>query len=769
MGRSFDFVESTLFRTCLKQTVGCKTSVDEEGPLTSDVPLPRCAECGNIIHAPFAQCPVCLVKLALDVNRTRATRPSPVNALPAREVNAWFADLEIDHLIGAGGMGAVYLARQPSLGRAVALKLVMIDNTDDDLALERFTREAKLIARLSHPHIVTVHEIREREGHICLLMEYLEGGNLRNKLREGSLDEASVISFADQICRGLAFAHHNGIVHRDIKPENLLLDAHGAVKIADFGLAKMTEEDVTSSPVLTFTGQVVGSAHYISPEQVEGQTPIDHRADLYALGVVIYEMLTGIRPAVDYQAPTEIRKVDPRFDALVQKLLKRNPDQRFQNADEVGTELHRIATTRYARRRLLLSAATVLLFVVLGGGYLVARPREPVKLANLSASQNLLAVHSSLARSYVDFKNPTATYFWEDDDFNIRSAIDGVRHAGGWSVRKKEDQAHSAVFQTVQPVDAEQLLFKIDNNGGGFPGYKPSRFRISMTSDPDPTVDNAKIKWEPLRPAEVHTSREESLGVIDSDGWTIDIKGNGRVPDDYTVLVIGNFKSITGIRLDLLPSESGRVGFGGPNGWDMHITEFEMLTYPAPVSQQSHEYVPLESVTATFIDNPITAPSFLIDGSERGLGFWKVSGDAVHHDQAAVIQLREPLTANELGVEIFNNSGAAAERLRRFRILYTTDPDAHVNDPKIRWQCIIPSQVRVEPLGSEATIRPDGVVVITKGNSIEECDYSIVSQGNFRGVTAIRLELLAGPEGNMGIPGISRSVLISEVKVFRVR
>lgn len=738
--------------------------------MTSNVALSRCPECGNSIPpgAPLSQCPVCLIKLALNVSRNRVTKSSPVNALPASEVNTWFADLEIEHLIGAGGMGAVYLARQPSLGRVVALKLVTVDDTDDDLALERFTREAKLIARLSHPHIVTVHEIREHEGHVCLLMEYLEGGNLRTKLREGTIDEASIISLAEQICRGLEFAHQNGVIHRDVKPENLLLDLHGTLKIADFGLAKLTQDDVAFSPVLTFTGQVVGSAHYISPEQVEGETPIDHRADLYALGVVIYEMLTGIRPAVDYQHPTEIRKIDPRFDGLVQKLLKRNPDQRFQSAAEVDRELHRIATTRHSHRRRLFGLTLVLLFFVLGGGYFFSRYQKPVEIVDLSSGQNLLAVHSTLARSYVDFKNPTATYFWDEDEFNIRAAIDGVRHAGGWSVRKKEDQEHSAVFQTVHPVDAEQLLFKIDNNGGGFPGYKPSRFRISVTSDPDPTVGNTNIKWEPLRPVEVHTSRDDSQGVIDPDGWTIDINGNGRVPDDYTVLAIGKFKGITGIRLDLLRSESGRVGFGGPNGWDMHITEFEMLTYPPPIAQKSHEYVPLESVTATFDENPITSSSLLIDGSERGLGFWQISGDAVHHDQSAVMRLREPLSGNELGFEIFNNSGYAYERIRRFRIRYTTDQNARVDDPKIQWHTIVPFQVRVEPFGPEATIGADGVIEISKGESIQQCDYLIMSKGPFKNVTAIRLDLLAGPEGNMGTAGVSQSIIISEFKVFRM-
>jgi len=738
--------------------------------LSSDVALSRCAECGNIIPpgSPLAQCPVCLIKLALDVSRPRTAKTGRVDSLPADVVNSWFSDLEIDHLIGAGGMGAVYLAHQPSLGRVVALKVVMVDNTEDDLALERFTREAKLLARLSHPNIVTVHEIREHHGHVCLLMEYLEGGNLRSMLRDGSLTEQSVISFAEQICRGLSFAHKSGVIHRDIKPENLLLDSHGVVKIADFGLAKMTQSDVAFSPILTFTGQVVGSAHYIAPEQVEAAERIDHRVDLYALGVVIYEMLTGVRPAVDYQAPTKFRKLDPRFDVLVQKLLKRSPEQRFQNADDVGRELHRIATTKYSWRRRLTVTMMTLLFVVVGGSYLVYRQLPIGAGENHTAAQNLLAVHSSLARSYVDFKNPTATYFWDDDEFNIRAAIDGVRHAGGWSVKGQADREHAAVFQTVEPVDAEQLLFKIDNNGGGFPGYKPNRFRISVTTDPHPTIINANIRWTPIRPTEVQTSREDSFGIVGADGWTVDIQGNGNVPDDYTVLAVGDFKKITGVKLDLLPSDSGKIGFGGPDGWNMHITEFEMLTYPPPSPPQSRETIPLESVTATFDGELITNSSKLIDGSERGLGFWRVVGDAVHQDQGAVMRLREPLSAEKLEFVLFNNSGVSGERVRQFRISYTTDPDARVDNPNCQWHVIVPSQVRVEPFGPESKIGSEGVIEVTKGESVHQCDYLILSQGPFRNVTAFRLELLAGPERNLGTPGISRAVMISEFKVFRL-
>ena len=735
--------------------------------MTDIVAPTRCSDCGTVIPpgVPLSQCPSCLLKLALEVGRIRHAKGGPIEALPAAEIDRWFSDLEVKSLLGAGGMGAVYLARQPALDRVIALKVVIVDDSEDDLALERFTREAQLLARLTHPQIVTVHEIREHDGHVCLLMEYLEGGNLRTLLRRGLLEERTVISLVEQISAGLSYAHSRGVVHRDIKPENLLLDAGGSVKIADFGLAKLVADDTSCSPILTRSGQLVGSAHYVSPEQLEGSEGVDHRADLYALGVVLYEMLTGVRPAVDYQPPSQLRPLDRRFDPLVQKLLKRDPDQRFQNADEVRRDLNLIATTRDRWRRRVIGWSLVTAIILAVAGYLGLPYVESRYTSNASASHNLLAIHHSLSQSYVDFKNPTATHARDEEEFNIRSAVDGVRYVGGWSLRGQEFREQSAVFQTVEPVDAEQLMFKIDNDGGGFPGHKPNRFRISSTSDPDPTVGDTHIKWTPIKPKDVQTSSAESEARIESDGWTISVEGSGKVPDDYLVLAIGQFKGITGIKLDLLRGSSGALGFGGPEGSDAHISEFELLIYPPPSRTRSIRNFPLVSAAGSYPDKTLSNVTKLIDGNERGGGYWGIGSVASAHDQFAIVCPRDPISAKSLTFELMHNSGTALEKVRRFRLSYTMDQNPTSQDSSIRWQPIHPSKVRFEPYGPEAQIDPSGMVTVAHGDRVPQCNYIVIANQPFENVTGFRLELFAEPASGLGLPGGSGVVKISEMKI----
>jgi predicted Ser/Thr protein kinase len=260
-------------------------------------------------------------------------------ALPDEaQLAATFPELKIERLIGRGGMGAVYLARQVALDRPAALKLLPAQLGRDPAFAQRFAREARAMARLNHPHIVTIYEFGERDGSFYLLMEFVDGVNLRQAIAAGQIAPAEALTIVPQICDALQYAHEEGIVHRDIKPENVLLDRRGRVKIADFGLAKL----VRAAPIdvsLTASGQVLGTFHYMAPEQIERPLDVDHRADIYAVGVVFYELLTGQLPLGRFSLPSEKQGVDARVDSIVLKTLARAPDDRYQLASDLKTDV----------------------------------------------------------------------------------------------------------------------------------------------------------------------------------------------------------------------------------------------------------------------------------------------------------------------------------------------------------------------------------------------------------------------------------------------
>ncbi len=264
-------------------------------------------------------------------------RPEPP---PVAEVAEHFPALAIEELIGFGGMGIVYRARQRSLDRVVALKVLWPELASETAFADRFTREARAMARLDHPHIVRVFEFGERNGLYFLVMEYVDGVNLRELMDGGEFEPRQALSIVPQVCDALQYAHDQGVVHRDIKPANVLIDKAGRVRIADFGLAKLVEgEDVT----LTRAGQVMGTLHYMAPEQYRTPDDVDHRADIYSLGVVFYEMLTGDMPVGRFQAPSKKVTLDVRLDEVVLRTLEREPDRRYQRASDVATAMSTIS------------------------------------------------------------------------------------------------------------------------------------------------------------------------------------------------------------------------------------------------------------------------------------------------------------------------------------------------------------------------------------------------------------------------------------------
>jgi predicted Ser/Thr protein kinase len=245
-------------------------------------------------------------------------------------------DLELHGCLGRGGMGIVFRARQVRLDRIVAVKLMAPQLAADAEFAERFEREARALARLDHPGVVRVHEFGEAAGVYYLVMEYVDGTNLRELMAE-DLTANAASEIIGQLCEALAYAHARGVVHRDIKPENVLLERGGRVKVADFGLAKLQQERGEAHAMRT--RRIVGTPQYMAPEQMGDPGAVDHRADIFAIGVVFYEMLTGQLPVGRFPAPSELGHGDARLDEIVLRSLESNRDKRFQAASEINDAL----------------------------------------------------------------------------------------------------------------------------------------------------------------------------------------------------------------------------------------------------------------------------------------------------------------------------------------------------------------------------------------------------------------------------------------------
>ena len=309
----------------------------------------NCPQCGTQLPAnsPQGLCPKCLLQAglqsAVESPGTAETAPSPAAGRgfvpPApEELAEHFPQLEILQLIGHGGMGAVYKARQRELDRLVALKILPPEVGSDPAFAERFSREARALARLNHANIVGVYDSGKAGEFYFLTMELIDGVNLRQAMQAGSISPEEAVAIVPQICDALQYAHDEGIVHRDIKPENVLVDAKGRVKIADFGLAKLLQHNPNDF-TLTQAQQVMGTPRYMAPEQMTASANVDHRADIYSLGVVFYELLTGEVPMGRFDPPSKRVQVDVRLDEIVLRTLDREPDRRYQHASEIKSDV----------------------------------------------------------------------------------------------------------------------------------------------------------------------------------------------------------------------------------------------------------------------------------------------------------------------------------------------------------------------------------------------------------------------------------------------
>ncbi len=315
--------------------------------------------------------------------------------------------------LGAGGMGEVYRARDSRLDRVVAVKVLPSSFASDPERLRRFEQEARSVAALNHPNILAVHDIGTHDGAPYMVCELLEGETLRARLHGGVLSPRKAVELAIQIAEGLAAAHEKGIVHRDLKPENIFLTKDGRVKILDFGLAKIAQSGSESNAAQTLTsvqvalteaGQVLGTAGYMSPEQIRG-IAVDHRSDIFAFGAIFFEMLSGQRAfsrdtaaetmtAILKEDPPELtelnRNISPALDRIARHCLEKNPDQRFQSARDLAFDLDSLSqhsgssarmvakpTSLQNVRRFQLPITLLLVAIGAGLGYLLGHKSKP--------------------------------------------------------------------------------------------------------------------------------------------------------------------------------------------------------------------------------------------------------------------------------------------------------------------------------------------------------------------------------------------------------
>ncbi|MEX2578729.1 MAG: serine/threonine-protein kinase [Verrucomicrobiales bacterium] len=257
------------------------------------------------------------------------------------ELGAVLPGYEFIEIVGMGGMGGVYKARQINLDRLVAIKILppLLDQPELNLQ-ERFRREARAMARLNHSNIVSIYDFgTTSDNQLYFVMEYVDGTDLHQIKKSREISQDEVLEWFPKICTALQYAHTEGIIHRDIKPSNIMINRNGNIKVADFGLAKFIRD--TSQTRLTMTNLAMGSADYVAPEALEDDCELDCRADLYAIGVMLYEMLTGMVPRGAWLPPSHIRsgRIDPRFDDIVIEAMDPNRDSRFQEAVHITERL----------------------------------------------------------------------------------------------------------------------------------------------------------------------------------------------------------------------------------------------------------------------------------------------------------------------------------------------------------------------------------------------------------------------------------------------
>lgn len=463
------------------------------------------------------------LEMALD---TPAAPGAPAWEPPSPEdLTAAFPGYTVESLIGRGGMGAVYKAVQQSLKRHVAIKLLPAELAQADAGFaERFQAEAETMATLDHANIVTIHDFgRTAAGHFFIVMEHVEGTDLHQLIRHGRLELPQALSVVSQVCAALEFAHGKGFIHRDIKPANILVKADGTVKVGDFGIAKMMGGTPGAAGHDTLLTGAMGTPFYSAPEQMKGGK-VDHRADIYSLGVMLYEMLTGQLPAGHFQPPSKKVPLDERVDGVVLRAMADDPDARYPTATDVRTDVDKIRTPSASPGARMerafwgvLAAATVIFVVWFWHGTVIRVDMPPTMPSRPAETQKAVLQPPSAPPA-----RPSVACRLVMLEMAAQS-----RDSGGLPLAAKLEKAPDDLVQIVTPPNApavfwlrkdgsvggaaasageEEMLRKAATWGGGFVKLEaPDGSLVALHESGDVRVTGALESW----------TKERLTGVVD--------------------------------------------------------------------------------------------------------------------------------------------------------------------------------------------------------------------------------------------------------------
>ena len=457
---------------------------------------------------------------------------------------------ELVALIGAGGMGEVYRARDQRLGRDVAVKILPASFAADPDRLRRFEQEARAVAALNHPNILGVHDLGQQDGTPYMVCELLDGESLRAILARGPLSHRKCIDYAIQIAHGLAAAHGKDIAHRDLKPDNIFITREGRVKILDFGLAKTIEKNLdskdthlgtmTSDVPLTGVGTVVGTAGYMSPEQVRGAA-VDCHTDIFSFGAVLYEMLSGVRAfsrdttaetmtAILHDDPPETptggRPIPPALDRIVRHCLEKAPEQRFQSARDMAFDLESVTTLtasgglsaakvkeRKTRTSLIAAAAAIVLLAGLAG-WLLSSARHPAAGAQFHQVTYRRGTPGT-ARFTPDGQNVVYTAAWEAAEPELYTVPAegvgghpmGIKNARLLAISSKGELAVALTPQPITTLLAPGNLARTSGNSAPKP-------EIENIQAADFTPDGSALAIVRYVPADFKCQIEYPIGKV---------------------------------------------------------------------------------------------------------------------------------------------------------------------------------------------------------------------------------------------------------------
>lgn len=468
------------------------------------------------------------------------------------EVALLFPAYDIHALIACGGMGAVYQATQRSLERTAAIKILPKEFSTDEEFRKGFESEAKAMAKLNHPNLISVYDFGEVDGMLYIVMEYVDGKSLYHSSHSRAVDPSDALRIVIQVCAGLHHAHTHGILHRDIKPANILLDSSINPRIGDFGLARATESQIEEGE------QIYGTPGYTAPEVIEPPYTFDQRADVFSVGVMLHELLSGKLPSADPRPVSQLCQCNPRLDVVIRKATNPNPDLRHFTASDLADELEKIASgpsstllvgaaapsqargsasskkvytpPKYTKKDssssglvivlLLIVAAAGAAFIVLKKGGAVPHKDEVTEETDPEANKGTISVENSI---------PAGTPI-KSSSFNVSTFLRDSRLAMTVRIRPFIEKAKNSLRDNASHLERE-LGILIGNNTGSVrisaenaleqmaEGWSANRHMISENLPSDlEKIEGAQELHKKLCAKQVEILQKETLGVKSQSG-----------------------------------------------------------------------------------------------------------------------------------------------------------------------------------------------------------------------------------------------------------